>query len=129
MHIKSTDRREREWEALKEATGESTTSGAVDVATRYYLRKAGENAVDPRDRLVELMQLGEEQGSATPAEITEVLDVQGLPVEYQVEQSGWPHIDLTVFLIRPRTPPVQVGYTTQSPRGVNSAESRVARRP
>lgn len=90
MHIKSTDRREREWEALQEATGESTTSGAVDVATRYYLRMAGGNAVDPQGRLVELMKIAEEQGSVTPAEIADVLDVEELPLEFDSEWSvGW----------------------------------------
>jgi len=87
MHIASNDRREREWAALKKATGEKTTSGALDVATRYYLRMVGGNEVDPQGRLVELMQLAEEQGSVTPQEIADVLDVDDLPIEANLEWS------------------------------------------
>ena len=43
MHIESTDRRAREWEALQEATGESRTAGALDVATR-----CSRSSSDPR---------------------------------------------------------------------------------
>lgn len=87
MHIKSTERREREWEALQEATGESTTSGALDVAARYYLLMAGGNAADPQGRLVELMHIAEEQGSVTPAEIAEVLNVEELPISYKTKRT------------------------------------------
>jgi len=34
MRIHDTDKREREWEMLQEATGEATISGALDVATK-----------------------------------------------------------------------------------------------
>ena len=87
MHVKSTDRRLREWEMLEDATGENTTSGALDAATRYYLRMAGGNDAYPQGRLVELMQLAEEQGSVTPAEIAKVLDCKELTVEYEQEWS------------------------------------------
>jgi len=84
-NIKKTEKRKREWKALEEATGEASTSGALDVATRYYLRMAGGSQVDPRGRLTELMQLAEEQGSVTPQEIADVLDVDELPVDAGVE--------------------------------------------
>ena len=85
MHVQSTDRREREWTALEKATGENTTSGALDVATRYYLRMVGGTEVDPQGRLIQLMQLAEEQGSVTPQEIADVLDVDELPIEAGLE--------------------------------------------
>jgi len=37
MRIRATDERERRWERLKEATGESTVAGALDVAAKHYL--------------------------------------------------------------------------------------------
>jgi len=37
MRIQTTDKRERLWNRLKEATGESTVSDALDVAARHYL--------------------------------------------------------------------------------------------
>lgn len=41
----------------------------------------GGNAVDPQGRLVELMQMAEDQGSVTPEEIADVIDVDELPVQ------------------------------------------------
>lgn len=87
MHVKSTDRRKREWDLLEEATGENTTSGALDIATRYYLQMAGGNTVYPQGQLAELMKLAEEQGSVTPKEIADVLDVEELPVAFESEWS------------------------------------------
>ncbi len=42
---------------------------------------AGANEVGSNGRLVRLMQLVEEQGSVTPAQIADVLDVEEVPVE------------------------------------------------
>jgi hypothetical protein len=47
----------------------------------------GENEVDPKGRLVELMQLAEEQRSVTAAEIADILNVDQLPVEYESQWS------------------------------------------
>lgn len=85
MRIQTTDRRERLWDALQEATGESTTSGALDAAATYYLRMHGDNHVAPHGRITALMERAIEQGSLTPAEIADVLDVDELPVEWSAE--------------------------------------------
>jgi hypothetical protein len=82
MRIRGTDKREREWEMLQETTDESTTSGALDVATRYYLKMRGNNAAAPTGAVNELMQLAIEEGSVTPEQIAEVLDVDELPVDH-----------------------------------------------
>jgi hypothetical protein len=87
MRIHDTDKREREWEMLQEATGEATTSGALDVATNYYLRMRGDNAAAPTGVVEELMQLAIDEGSVTPDQIAEVLDVEEFPVEYEREWS------------------------------------------
>lgn len=81
-----TDRRERVYECLEEATGEDTRVGALDVAADYYLEMAGGTAAHPTGALEELMQLAVEQGSVTAPEIAEVLDVDELPVDYS---SSW----------------------------------------
>ncbi|ELZ21479.1 hypothetical protein C475_18716, partial [Halosimplex carlsbadense 2-9-1] len=69
MRIRDTDKRQREWEMLQEATGEKTRSKAIDAAVRYYLKMAGGNAAAPTGSVEELMQVAEDQGSVTPAEI------------------------------------------------------------
>jgi hypothetical protein len=71
--------------AGEEATGEASIAGALDVATRYYLRMAGGNDFEPQGRLVELLQLAEEQRSVTPAGIADVLDVDELPIEHELK--------------------------------------------
>ena len=81
MRIHDTDKREREWKMLQEATSEATTSGALDVATNYYLKMRGDNAAAPTGAVEELMQLAIDEGSVTPDQIAEVLDVDELPVE------------------------------------------------
>jgi len=53
----------------------------------YYLGMAGGNEVAPQGRLVDLMQLAEEQRSVTAAQIAVVLDVDQLPVEYEFQWS------------------------------------------
>lgn len=66
---------------------EWTTSGALDVATRYYLRMVGGNAVDPQGRLVELMQMAEDQGSVTPEVIADVLNTEEVPIDANLNWS------------------------------------------
>lgn len=87
MRIRDTDKREREWAMLKEASGEKTTSGAIDVAVRHYLKMAGDNAAAPKGAVKELMQLAEDQGSVTPAEIADILDTDELPVDHTQQWS------------------------------------------
>jgi len=87
MRIHDTDKREREWEMLQEATNEATTSGALDAATSYYLKMRGDNAAAPTGAVEELMQLAIDDGSVTPDQIAEVLDVDEFPVEYKREWS------------------------------------------
>jgi len=74
-------------EMLQEATGEATKSGAYDVAVRYYLHMRGDNAASPTGALEELMGLAIEEGSVTPEQISDILDVEELPVEYEREWS------------------------------------------
>lgn len=82
MRIQSTDARQRRWESLQEATGESTKSGALDAAAQFYLKMAGDSAAVPVGALSELMAAAEERGSLTGEEIAEILDTEELPVDY-----------------------------------------------
>jgi len=83
MRIQSTEERKRRWEHLQEATGESTTSGALDVAAKHYLRMAGGTTAIPTGALEELLRAAEERGSLTGEEIAEILDAEELPLEYE----------------------------------------------
>jgi len=83
MRIQSTDERKRRWEHLQEATGESTTSGALDVAAKHYLRMAGGTTAMPTGALEELLRAAEERGSLTGEEIAEILSTEELPLEYE----------------------------------------------
>ena len=83
MRIQSTDTRERKWEYLKVATGESTTSGALDVAADYYLKMRGDTTAHPTGRVPELIRRADQEGSLTASEIAEILDVDELPVEHE----------------------------------------------
>ncbi|WP_408957274.1 hypothetical protein [Natrinema sp. 74] len=83
MRIQKTEARERKWEYLKEATGESTVSGALDAAADYYLKMRGETTAQPNGRVPELIRRADQEGSLTAAEIAEILDVDELPLEYQ----------------------------------------------
>ena len=83
MRIQKTESRERKWNFLKEATGESTVSGALDVAADYYLKMRGETTVHPKGNVPELIRYADQEGSLTAAEIAEILDVDELPIEYQ----------------------------------------------
>jgi len=85
MRIHDTEQRERRWEALQEATGESTVSGAIDVAVAYYLTMHGDTIVEPTGAVPELMNRATEEGSLTARQIADVLDVDELPVEYTEE--------------------------------------------
>lgn len=83
MRIQSTDERKRRWEHLQEATGESTTSGALDVAAKEYLRLAGGTTAIPNGALEELLRAAEERGSLTGEDIAEILSTEELPLEYE----------------------------------------------
>ena len=87
MRIEKTDARAQKWEYLKEATGESATSKALDCAADYYLRMRGETTAVPTGAISELMQLAIENGSVTPDEIADVLDTPEISVDYQSEFS------------------------------------------
>lgn len=87
MRIQTTDAREMKWEDLKEATGENTTSGALDVAADYYLRMAGGTASIPTGALEELMRRTDQDGALTAPEIADVLDTDELPVAARTEWS------------------------------------------
>ncbi|MFC7132356.1 MULTISPECIES: hypothetical protein [Salinibaculum] len=86
MRLRMNDERERRLEALLEASGENTKSKAIDSAAKYYVRMSGGTQAVPTGKMTELMQLAEQQGSVTPAEIADVLDTQELPVTWQ---SSW----------------------------------------
>lgn len=82
MSIRMGERRERRYDRLEDATGESTRSGALDVAADYYLKMAGGTTARPTGAVEQLMRLAVDQGSVTPEEIADVLDVDELPVEH-----------------------------------------------
>jgi len=74
-------------EMLQEATGEATKSKAYDTAVRYYLYMRGNNAAAPTGAVPELMELAIQEGSVTPEQIADVLNVKEFPVEYDQEWS------------------------------------------
>lgn len=82
-----TDDRERRFDDLQEATGENTKSKAIDQAARYYVRMAGGTDAVPTGAVEKLMQLAVGEGSVTPEQIAEVLDVDELPVDYERDWS------------------------------------------
>ena len=86
MRLRMTDKRERRLDDLKEATGESTKSKAIDTAIEFYIRMAGDTTAVPTGQFAELMQLADDQGSVTAAEIADVLDSDPLGVNYE---SNW----------------------------------------
>ena len=87
MRIEKTDARAKKWKYLKEATGESATSKALDRAADYYLRMRGDTTAVPKGRLAELMSTAKSRGSLTPEEIAEILDTEELPVSCEVSVS------------------------------------------
>ncbi len=84
MRIKKTEARAQKWEYLKEATGESATSKALDQAADYYLRMRGETTAVPKGKIIELMTAAQNQGSLTSEQIAEILDTDELPVQCEV---------------------------------------------
>ena len=88
MRIADTDERDRRWERLKDATGEETKSGAIDVACKYYLHMGAVDVGTRVGTMSELMDAAATRGSLTAPEIAEILDCDELPVEaetsYQV---------------------------------------------
>jgi len=84
---KKTDARSRKWEYLKEATGESATSKALDRAADYYLRMRGDTTAVPKGKLTELMIATQDQESLTPEEIANVLNTDELPLRCGVSVS------------------------------------------
>lgn len=86
MRIQKTDVRARKWDNLKEATGQNTVSGALDAAADYYLKMRGDTIAQPKGRVPQLIRQADQKGSLTAAEITEILDVDELPLEYN---SSW----------------------------------------
>ncbi|WP_435129750.1 hypothetical protein [Halobaculum sp. D14] len=86
--IRMTDRRESVYDALKDATGETTKSGALDVAAEYYIRMRGENRLQPgTGRVQRLLTRAVEQGSLTAPEIAELLDCEEFAVDCDVDIS------------------------------------------
>lgn len=77
-----TDKRERKYSQLEDATGSNTRVGALDMSADYYLRMAGGTMAIPDGAVEELMMTAVEQGSVTPQEIAEILDCDELPVTY-----------------------------------------------
>ena len=84
MRIEKTDARAKKWEYLKEATGESATSKALDRTAEYYLRMRGDTTAVPKGKLTELMSAAQTRGSLTPEEITEILNTDELSVRCDV---------------------------------------------
>jgi hypothetical protein len=90
MRIKTTDDREQLWDNLCEATDESARSKALDTSARYYLKMCGGVAAYGRGDIQHLLDVAEEKGILTPAEIAAVLDERELPVEYETTSSVGP---------------------------------------
>ena len=82
MSIRVDDRRERLFDRLEDATGESTRAGALEAAARYYCHMHG--AATP-GALDDLLELAVDQGNVTPAEIADVLDHDSLSLEVTVD--------------------------------------------
>ena len=86
--IRLTDRRQSVYDALQEATGERSRSGAIDVAAEYYCFMAGDNRIQPASgRVARLIRRAREEGSLTAEQIADVMDCEELPVKYDVSVS------------------------------------------
>jgi hypothetical protein len=81
------DDRERRLQNLVDATGQNTKSKAIDQAAKYYVRMAGGTSAVPTGAVEELMELAVSEGSVTPDQIADVLDVDELAVSYESEWS------------------------------------------
>lgn len=87
MRIQLNDRRERRYNDLLEASGESAKSKALDVAADYYIRARGNTTAVPEGFIQQLMSEAEKRGSLTPQEIAAIVDCDELPVRYEVSRS------------------------------------------
>lgn len=85
MRIRLTESRARRYEALCEATNESTKSKAIDRAVGYYLRMRGNTDAYPRGALEQLLAKAEQNESLTGDEISSVLNCSELPLDYHTE--------------------------------------------
>ena len=70
MRINKTDERARRWKRLKDATGESTVSGALDVAAKHY---------------IEDLRAKQEVAEELDPEVREALSSTYLPIEVDVD--------------------------------------------
>lgn len=87
MRLRMNDDRERRLDNLVDATGQNTKSKAIDQAAKYYVRMAGGTSAVPTGAVEELMELAVSEGSVTPDQIADVLDVDELAVSYESEWS------------------------------------------
>ncbi|WP_435130320.1 hypothetical protein [Halobaculum sp. D14] len=87
MRIQMNDSRERKYEALVEATGESAKSKALDRAAMFYIEMAGGTDAVPSGAFAELLRAAEERGNLTGEEIVDILDTNELPLRYRSEWS------------------------------------------
>lgn len=78
MTIRVDKRRERLFDRLEDATGETTRAGALEAAARYYCHMEGGSITGAVE---ELIQLAVEEGNVSPEQIAELLDHETLPVE------------------------------------------------
>ena len=88
--IRLPDRREQLYGGLEDATGESTTSGALDEAAETYLRLVGGGPVVSPARegaLQELLREADERGSLDAEEIASIFSDHDLPIQY--EPADW----------------------------------------
>ncbi|WP_137285880.1 hypothetical protein [Halorussus salinisoli] len=69
--------------ALLKATGKNTTSKAIDRATKFYIKMAGDNVAVPTGTFVELVAQAERQGSVAAEEIAEALNTDCRGSEYR----------------------------------------------
>ena len=82
-----TDTRERRIERVKQATGENTKSGAIDVALAFYLQMGATDAGRRVGKFENLMSAASERGSLTAPEIAAILDTPHLPIEASTSYS------------------------------------------
>ena len=87
MRIRMTEERDRRIERVKQATGENTKSGAIDVALGFYLQMGATDAGHQVGKFEELMSAASERGSLTAPEIAAILDTPHLPIEASTSYS------------------------------------------
>lgn len=76
MRLRMTADRERRLEQLQEALDEKTKSKAIDKAARYTVRMRGGTTAVSTGAIAELLELAENQGNVTAAEIADVMDLR-----------------------------------------------------